>query len=71
VTTITSTTLLPTGIRGVVRFVTGEHGSLLSPVHSPQTTVEMQTEAVNFLGSGGTYVPITNLAVVKQPASGP
>ena len=70
-TTITSTTLTPTGIRGVVRFVTGEHGSLLDPTHSPQTTVEMQTEAVNFLASGGTYVPITNPAVVKQPASGP
>ena len=68
---ISSTTQSATGIRGAVRFVTGTHGSILDPSTSPQTTVEMQTEAVNFLASGGTYVPITNPAVVKQPASGP
>ncbi|HEY8011317.1 MAG TPA: hypothetical protein VIE67_10000 [Rudaea sp.] len=68
---ISSTAQSATGIRGAVRFVAGEHGSILDPSSSPQTTVEMQTEAVNFLASGGTYVPITNPAVVKQPASGP
>ncbi len=68
---ISSTTQSATGIRGAVRFVAGTHGSILDPSSSPQTTVEMQTEAVNFLASGGTYVPISNPAVVQQPASGP
>jgi len=64
-TSITSTTQSATGIRGVVRFTNGTHSSLLDPSTSPQTTVEMQTEAVTFVASGGTVVPITNTAVVR------
>jgi hypothetical protein len=63
---ITSTTQSATGIRGVVRFVTGTHGSLLDPSSSPQATVEMQTEAATFLATGGTVVPVANSAVVKH-----
>ena len=64
--TITSTTQSATGIRGVVRFTQGEHGSLLDPTSSPAVTVEMQTEMANMIGSGGRFVPITNPSVVKQ-----
>jgi pimeloyl-ACP methyl ester carboxylesterase len=63
---ITATTVSPTGIRGVVRFVTGTHGSLLDPSTSPQATVEMQTEAVSFLASGGTVVQVANPAVIQH-----
>ena len=55
-----------TGIRGVVRFVTGTHGSLLDPSTSPQATVEMQTEAASFLATGGDAVQVTNTAVIKH-----
>ena len=65
-TTLTSSTQSATGIRGVVRFVTGTHGSLLDPSTSPQATVEMQTEAASFLATGGAAVQITNPAVIKH-----
>ncbi len=52
-------------IRGVVRFTQGAHGSLLDPTSSPAVTVEMQTEMAKMIGSGGTYVPITNPSVIK------
>ncbi len=42
----------------VVRFTAGDHGSILSPTASPAATQEMQRETVNFLGSGGTCLPI-------------
>jgi pimeloyl-ACP methyl ester carboxylesterase len=64
-TTITSSTQSATGIRGVVRFVTGTHSSLLDPTPSPQATVEMQTEAVSFLATGGTAVQVTNTSVIR------
>ncbi len=64
-TTITSTTQSATGVRGVVRFVTGVHGSILDPTDSPQATVEMQTEAASFLVSGGTAVLVNNPSVIR------
>jgi hypothetical protein len=66
VSSITSTAQSATGIRGIVRFTNGTHGSLLDPSTSPQTTVEEQTEAATFIASGGLYVPISNSAVVKH-----
>jgi hypothetical protein len=63
---ITSSTQSATGIRGVVRFTTGVHGSLLDPSASPQATVEMQTEAVSFLATGGAAVQIVNTAVIQH-----
>jgi len=65
-TSITSTAQSATGLRVAVRFTNGVHSSLLDPTTSPQTTVEMQTEAATFLATGGTLVPITNSAVVKH-----
>lgn len=63
--TITSTTQSATGIRGVVRFTNGVHSSMLDPTTSPQTTVEMQTEAVSFLATGGAAVQVVNTGVIK------
>ena len=63
---ISSTTQSPTGIHNSVQFVTGTHGSLLDPSASPQTTVEMQTQAASFFATGGMAVQISNSAVIKQ-----
>ena len=63
-TPISTTTQSATGVRAWVRFTNGEHGSILDPSSSPQTTVEMQTEAITFLASGGLVVPITNPTVI-------
>lgn len=54
-----------TGIRGVVRFTKGDHGSILDPTSSPATTVEMQTEMLSFLVSGGHAVQVTNTSVTR------
>lgn len=58
---------------GYVNFIAGDHGSLLSPVASAATTVEMQTEAATFTVSGnpaaGTGTPVISIAntAVVQP----
>lgn len=41
-----------------VRFATGEHGSVLDPTNFPAVTQEMQSEAAQFLASGGRCLPI-------------
>jgi pimeloyl-ACP methyl ester carboxylesterase len=67
-TSLTSTGQSATGLRAAVRFITGVHGSLLDPT-SPQTTFEMQKQAITFIASGGTVVPITNTSVIKTSES--
>jgi Bacterial virulence factor lipase N-terminal len=62
---IATTTQNAAGIRGAVRFLKGDHGSLLSPAKDGPTTVEMQTQMANMIASGGTAVPVTNASVVK------
>ncbi|WP_347260259.1 hypothetical protein, partial [Rudaea sp.] len=64
-TRISSTTQSATGIHNSVQFVAGTHSSLLDPTPSPQTTVEMQTQAASFFATNGAAVQITNSAVVK------
>ncbi len=63
--TLTSTTLSDTRVRGVVRFVAGDHGSLLSTEASLLATREMQGQMASFLASGGTAVLIQNTAVIR------
>lgn len=64
-TTITQTTQSATGIRGVVRFTKGDHGSLLNPAASAAATAEMQGEMASLLVSGGTAVQIANPSVIR------
>jgi len=64
-TTLTGSVSNPNGVRGVVRFIKGDHGSLLSPASSPQTTVEMQTEMAAMMATNGTQVPITDTTVIR------
>jgi len=73
---ITATTQATTGIRGAVRFIAGEHGSLLSPARSAinppaspdgflQVTREMQFQMASFLLSSGTQVVVQNPTVIR------
>lgn len=63
--TITATTQSATGIKGAVRFIKGDHGSLLSPAKDGATTVEMQSQMASMVASGGAAVQVTNATVVK------
>jgi len=65
-TTIIATTQSATGIRGVTRFTSGDHGSLLSPAASAAVTAEMQGEMASMIVSGGTAVQVQNPAVIRQ-----
>lgn len=72
---IATTTGAP--VRGVTRFLKGEHGSLLSParsaIHPPASatgfldvTTEMQTEMASFIVSHGTAVQVADPTIVRQ-----
>jgi pimeloyl-ACP methyl ester carboxylesterase len=63
---ISSTTQDPMGIRGAVRMLQGDHGSLLSPAASQAATVEMQGQAASMVASGGAAVVINNPAIVQN-----
>jgi hypothetical protein len=64
--TITATTQDPAGIRGAVRFIAGDHGSLLSPTASLPATQEMQRQAASFIATNGTTVVVTDSSVIQQ-----
>jgi hypothetical protein len=49
----------------VVKFTAGKHQSFLSPTASPAATLEMQTEAVTFAATNGTYLPVSSSAPVQ------
>lgn len=53
-------------IDGIVRFVAGDHSSILDPSASVEATVEMQTEIVSFAASNGDALPITDTSVIQQ-----
>ncbi len=63
-TTITATTQAA-AIRGAVRFIAGDHSSLLSPASSLATTVEMQSQMASMIVSNGQAVVVTNTAVIR------
>ncbi|HMM67675.1 MAG TPA: Ig-like domain-containing protein [Dokdonella sp.] len=63
--TITQTTQSASGIRGVVRFTQGNHGSLLDPTGSPAATAEMQGEMASLLVSQGAAVQVSNPSVIR------
>ncbi len=51
-------------VSGVVKFISGDHGSIISPTADPLVTQEMQTEMVKFLASRGTIIEINNTSVI-------
>lgn len=62
------------GVDGLVQFVAGDHGSLLSPAASLAATTEMQTEMAVFIGgnplipanAGGHAILISDPSVIAQ-----
>jgi pimeloyl-ACP methyl ester carboxylesterase len=63
---ISSTVQSADGIRGAVRFLQGEHGSILDPTDFPAATVEMQGEMASMIASDGTLVQVSNPSIVQQ-----
>ncbi|MBB5207591.1 Ig-like domain-containing protein [Chiayiivirga flava] len=64
-TPIDATVEDPDGIRGVTRFIEGDHGSLLSPAASLAATIEMQGEMASFLVSDGAAVVVSDPSVIR------
>ncbi len=62
---ITETTTDPMGIRGAVRMIVGDHGSLLSPAASPAATAEMQGQAASMVSTGGATVVIGDTSLIQ------
>jgi hypothetical protein len=53
------------GARGIVRFTSGEHASLLDPTPAPAVTAEMQTQMVTFAVTDGTTIAISDTSLVQ------
>lgn len=71
--TITQTTIDNNGVDGVVRFIAGDHGALLSPTASLAATTEMQRQMAIYIGGSitppipdrGRAVVVSNNAVIR------
>jgi hypothetical protein len=63
--TITASTTAASGVRGAVRFIVGDHGSLLNPAASAAATVEMQGQMASLIASGGQQVQVSNTSVIR------
>ena len=64
-TSITGSVSNALGIRGVTRFIAGDHGSLISAAASLPATLEMQGQAASFTASAGTAVTVANTSVIR------
>ena len=64
-TSIVASTQSASGIRGVTRFIAGDHGSLLSPTASAAATAEMQGQMASMIVSNGAAVQVANTAVIR------
>ncbi|MCY7294120.1 VolA/Pla-1 family phospholipase [Alteromonas sp. a30] len=51
---------------GLVRFIAGGHGSLLSPADSLAATTEMQLQTITFLATQGETIAVTDTSVVAN-----
>ncbi len=54
------------GPLGAVRFIAGSHGSLLDSTSSVFATVEMQTQMVGFITTGGAVILISDPTVIRD-----
>jgi hypothetical protein len=64
-TAITASAQNANGIRGVTRFIAGNHGSLLDPTASLAATREMQGQAASFSASQGAAVQVSDTSVIR------
>lgn len=53
------------GGNSLVKFIAGNHGSILSPAASLEATIEMQTQTATFAATSGTVLPITDTTVIQ------
>jgi len=61
-----TTTGIAPGNAGLVRFISGNHSSVLDPTLAPSVTGEMQNQLVEFQLSNGSDIKITNIDLIKQ-----
>jgi len=54
------------GVRAIVRFTEGDHGSILSPVASVGATAEMQGQMIKFLQTEGKELEIIYHPVIQH-----
>ncbi len=52
------------GVRGAVRFIEGDHASILLPTANAAATAEMQAQIASFLASVGAQVTVTDTSVI-------
>ncbi|HET8897448.1 MAG TPA: Ig-like domain-containing protein [Rhodanobacteraceae bacterium] len=67
-TQITATTQSAAPLHVVTRFLSGVHGSLLSPAADPAVTTEMQTEMASLILNQGHAVQVAVPSVLQVPA---
>ncbi|QBY03216.1 lipase [Thalassotalea sp. HSM 43] len=63
---VSQTTLSETPISGAVKFVAGDHGSLLDPTASAAATFEIQQQIAAYFLTKGTAIVVTDESVVLQ-----
>jgi len=61
---ITATVNDVNGVSGAVRFIEGDHGSVLDPTANAAATAEMQSQIASFLASVGTQVTVSDPTVI-------
>ncbi|MFK8013291.1 MAG: Ig-like domain-containing protein [Marinicellaceae bacterium] len=64
-TIISDTVSVANGLDVGVRFIAGDHGSLLNPAASVAATVEMQSQMVSMISSQGTFVLVADDSVLE------
>ena len=57
--------------KGIVRFVSGSHSSLLDPAASEDVTELMQNQVASFVSSSGAAIIADTLGLVYEPAASP
>jgi hypothetical protein len=65
-----TTTVSNTPLYGIVRFLTGTHGSFVDPSPSLAAYEEMQEAMITFFFTDGTVIDIQNPSIVQQPPPG-
>ncbi|WP_371189136.1 VolA/Pla-1 family phospholipase [Thalassotalea maritima] len=66
VDTVSETTAAATPVSGAVKFVAGDHGSILNPAASPAATQEIQSQIAAYFATKGTAIVVNNPDVVLQ-----
>lgn len=55
------------GNGGLVRFIAGDHSSILNPAASAEATAEMQKQTATFAATNGSTIQVSDTSVIEQP----